>query len=163
MLHRLCHEFLISFAAILLSLSLMVFWCSQWLLSSYNTQLLLMVFLVIVSLLLAGFFGYHANLCLTNTTTNETFKWEDYISWQRKLNEARVSAAALKASISGMSSEAKRPESKCKSFFRRSPLEDSQVVAKENKYDKGFFHNMFEVLFPLSTRPSFSQTKSKPS
>ncbi|KAH8507408.1 hypothetical protein H0E87_009805, partial [Populus deltoides] len=73
-----------------------------------------------------------------------TFKWEDYISWQRKLNEARVSAAALKASISGMSSEAKHPESKCKSFFRRSPLEDSQVVAKENKYDKGFFHNMFE-------------------
>eukprot|EP00258_Populus_trichocarpa_P040473 XP_024456492.1 probable protein S-acyltransferase 17 [Populus trichocarpa] len=73
-------------------------------------------------------FGYHANLCLTNTTTNETFKWEDYISWQRKLNEARVSAAALKASISGMSSEAKRPESICKSFFRRSPLEDSQVV-----------------------------------
>lgn len=136
---------------------------AQWLLSSYNTQLLLMVFLVIVSLLLAGFFGYHANLCLTNTTTNETFKWEDYISWQRKLNEARVSAAALKASISGMSSEAKRPESKCKSFFRRSSLEDSQVVAKENKYDKGFFHNMFEVLFPLSTRPSFSQTKSKPS
>ncbi|KAJ6928859.1 protein S-acyltransferase 17 isoform X1 [Populus alba x Populus x berolinensis] len=136
---------------------------AQWLLSSYNTQLLLMVFLVIVSLLLAGFFGYHANLCLTNTTTNETFKWEDYISWQRKLNEARVSAAALKASISGMSSEAKRPENKCKSFFRRSPLEDSQVVAKENKYDKGFFHNMFEVLFPLSTRPSFSKTKSKPS
>ncbi|KAL3591260.1 hypothetical protein D5086_009900 [Populus alba] len=74
----------------------------------------------------------------------QTFKWEDYISWQRKLNEARVSAAALKANISGMSSEAKRPESKCKSFFRISPLEDSQVVAKENKYDKGFFHNMFE-------------------
>ncbi|KAH8507415.1 hypothetical protein H0E87_009812 [Populus deltoides] len=79
----------------------------------------------------------------------QTFKWEDYISWQRKLNEARVSAAALKASISGMSSEAKRPESKCKSFFRRSPLEDSQVVAKENKYDKGFFHNMFEALTQL--------------
>ncbi|KAB5556303.1 hypothetical protein DKX38_007212 [Salix brachista] len=92
-----------------------------------------------------------------------TFKWEDYISWQKKLNEARASAAALKASISGMSSEAKRPESKFKSFFRRSPLEDTQVVAKENKYDKGFFRNVFEVIFPLSTRSSFLHTKSKPS
>ncbi|KAL0005772.1 hypothetical protein SO802_013333 [Lithocarpus litseifolius] len=48
----------------------------QWLLASYNTQILLMVFLAIVSLLLAGFFSYHAKLCLTNTTTNETFKWQ---------------------------------------------------------------------------------------
>ncbi|XVF06189.1 hypothetical protein REPUB_Repub06bG0026000 [Reevesia pubescens] len=43
----------------------------QWLLGSYNTQILRMVFMAIVSLLLAGFFAYHANLCLTNTTTNE--------------------------------------------------------------------------------------------
>lgn len=43
----------------------------QWLLGAYNTQILLMVFLAIVSLSLAGFFGYHAKLCLTNTTTNE--------------------------------------------------------------------------------------------
>jgi len=43
----------------------------QWLVGTYNTQILLMVFLAIVSLLLAGFFAYHANLCLTNTTTNE--------------------------------------------------------------------------------------------
>ena len=30
-----------------------------------------MVFLAIVSMLMAAFFGYHAKLCLTNTTTNE--------------------------------------------------------------------------------------------
>ncbi|RZC52432.1 hypothetical protein C5167_020863 [Papaver somniferum] len=43
----------------------------QWVLGAYNTQILLMVFLAVVSLLLAGFSGYHAHLCLTNTTTNE--------------------------------------------------------------------------------------------
>ncbi|KAJ0014462.1 hypothetical protein Pint_19925 [Pistacia integerrima] len=133
----------------------------QWLLGSYNTQILLMVFLAIVSLLLAGFFGYHANLCRTNTTTNETFKWQDYINWRRKLNEARASAAALKSSISGMSSESKLPESKWKAFFRRSPLEDAEVVVKNNVYDKGMFHNIWEVIYPLSTRRSFSQRKSK--
>lgn len=45
----------------------------QWLLASYNNQILLMLFLAIVSLLLSGFFGYHAHLCLTNTTTNEVY------------------------------------------------------------------------------------------
>ncbi|XP_059652585.1 probable protein S-acyltransferase 17 [Cornus florida] len=132
----------------------------QWLLGSYNTQILLMVFLAIVSLLLAGFFGYHANLCLTNTTTNETFKWQDYISWQKKVNEAKASTAALKESISGLSHEEKPPESKWKAFFRRSRLEEVDVV-KNNIYDKGYCHNLSEIIFPFSTRPSFSKMKSK--
>lgn len=133
----------------------------QWLLGSYNTQLLLMVFLAIVSLLLAGFFSYHANLCFTNTTTNETFKWEDYIRWQQKLNEAKASTAALKAGISGLNCERKPPESKWKAFFRRSRLEDVEPVSKNNFYDKGFLRNLHEIIFPLSSRHSFSQAKSK--
>ncbi|WCJ43561.1 DHHC-type zinc finger family protein [Euphorbia peplus] len=133
----------------------------QWLLGSYNTQILLLVFLAVVSLLLAGFFGYHANLCLKNTTTNETFKWQEYISWQRKVHEARVSAAALKASISGLSGETKPPMSKCKAFFQRSPLEDTEIDAKKNIYDKGILENLMEIVFPFSTRRSFWKRKSK--
>ncbi|TYH92803.1 hypothetical protein ES332_A13G209000v1 [Gossypium tomentosum] len=133
----------------------------QWLLDAHNTQILLMVFMGVVSLLLAGFFAYHANLCLTNTTTNETFKWQDYISWQKKLIEARASTAALKANIAGMTTEGKPQESKCKSFFRRSLLQDTEAIVKKNVYDKGFFHNLYEVVFPVSTRASFLHTKSK--
>ncbi|KAG1327770.1 hypothetical protein COCNU_01G017040 [Cocos nucifera] len=109
----------------------------QWLLSSYNTQILLIMFLAIVSLLLAGFFGYHAHLCLTNTTTNETFKWQDYISWKRKLNEAKSSAAALKASIQAVTGESNPPKSKWRAFFRRSPPQNEEVVVKNNVYDQG--------------------------
>ncbi|KAG5084379.1 hypothetical protein AAZX31_19G225000 [Glycine max] len=134
----------------------------QWLLGSYNTQILLMVFLAIVGMLLAGFFGYHAKLCLTNTTTNETFKWQDYMDWQRKLKEANVSAEALKQSIGGMSSEKQPLLSKWRAFFRKSPLEDV-VVVKNNVYDKGFFHNIQEVISPFSTRRSFTQNKLKSS
>ncbi|KAK7397254.1 hypothetical protein VNO78_18421 [Psophocarpus tetragonolobus] len=133
----------------------------QWLLGSYNTQILLMVFLAIVGMLLAGFFGYHAKLCLSNTTTNETFKWQDYMDWQRKLKEAKVSAEALKQSIGGMSSE-KQPLSKWRAFFRKSPLEDV-VVVKNNIYNKGLFHNIQEVISPFSTRRSFAQNKLKSS
>ncbi|KAI3975695.1 hypothetical protein MKX01_023121 [Papaver californicum] len=132
----------------------------QWVLGAYNTQILLMVFLAVISLLLAGFFGYHAHLCLTNTTTNEAFKWKDYISLKMKINEAKVSAAALKARISGMTGETKPPESKWKAFFRKSPLEDVEVIVKDNIYDKGFFSNLNEIVFPLSTRGSFLASKS---
>lgn len=133
----------------------------QWLLGSYNTQILLIVFVAIVGMLLGGFFGYHAKLCLSNTTTNETFKWQDYMDWQRKLKEAQASAAALKQSISGMNSEKQSLSSnKWRAFFRRSPLEDV-VVVKNNVYNKGFLHNIWEIISPLSTRQSFTQTKLK--
>lgn len=93
----------------------------------------------------------------------QTVKWQDHMNWQRKVNEARASAAALKASINGMSSERKPPDSKWKTFFRRSPLEDTGAVVKNNIYDRGILHNVWEVISPPSTRRSFLRTKSKSS
>ncbi|KAK6126783.1 hypothetical protein DH2020_039472 [Rehmannia glutinosa] len=175
----------------------------QWLLNAYNTQILIMVFLAVVSLLLAGFFTYHTKLCLTNTTTNEpkkrtdmlndqtkvnllsnrrgeqkslskerrtpgrqqgdkpsplayaspfnnydfpkieSFKWREHLSWQRKVKEAKASAEALKASLGELNQERKPQESKWKTFFRRSRLEELDVV-KNNIYDRGFLHNIYE-------------------
>lgn len=132
---------------------------AQWLLSSYNTQILIMVFLAIVSLLLGGFFGYHAKLCVSNTTTNESFKWEEYLSWQRKLKEAKASEAALRECLHEVNHR-KPPESKLKTICRRSRLKQVEVL-KNNIYDKGFVQNISEIIFPLSTRRSFSPNKSK--
>ncbi|KAL7133202.1 hypothetical protein ABFS83_12G124300 [Erythranthe nasuta] len=132
----------------------------QWLSNSYNTQILIMVFLAVVSLLLGGFFTYHAKLCLTNTTTNESFKWQEQLSWQRKVNEAKASAEALKASLGELDQEKKPRESKWRTFFRRSRLQEVELV-KNNIYDKGFLHNIYEVAIPFSTRRSFSVNKPK--
>ncbi|GER36014.1 pentatricopeptide repeat-containing protein [Striga asiatica] len=110
----------------------------QWLLNSHNTQILIIVFLAVISLLIAGFFIYHAKLCITNTTTNESFKWQEHMSWQRKVNEAKASEAALKASLGELHEERKSQGSKWTAFFRRSRLEEVQVV-KNNLYDKGFY------------------------
>ncbi|XP_039146285.1 probable protein S-acyltransferase 17 [Dioscorea cayenensis subsp. rotundata] len=132
----------------------------QWLLGSHNTQVLLIVFLFLVTLLLAGFFAYHTHLCMTNTTTNETFKWQDYISWKKKINEAKASAAALKASLQSMNGEGKAiKHSKWRAFFRKSPLQYEEEVIKNNIYDQGIIKNLLEILFPLSERSSFHHQK----
>ncbi|XP_020108599.1 probable protein S-acyltransferase 17 isoform X6 [Ananas comosus] len=133
----------------------------QWFLGSYNTQILLTVFLVVVAMLLAGFFGYHVHLCLTNTTTNETFKWQDYISWKKKLNEAKASAVALKASTHAVNRDGKSPLSKWKVCCRRAPPQQSEEeVIKNNVYDQGVVSNIYEILVPLSERRSLSHLKS---
>lgn len=90
----------------------------------------------------------------------QSFKWQEHLSWQRKVNEAKASAEALKASLGELDQERKPQESKWRTFFRRSRLEVLEVV-KNNIYDKGIFHNVFEVVIPFSTRRSFLGNKSK--
>ncbi|KAK8960118.1 putative S-acyltransferase [Platanthera guangdongensis] len=131
----------------------------QWLLDAHNTQMILIVFLIVISLLLAGFFGYHAQLCFTNTTTNEAFKWQEYLSWRRKVNEAQASAEALRAIIRAVDGEAKVPTGKCRNPFRRSPFQ-SDLAVKNNVYDRGIFRNALEILVPLSERRSFIHPKA---
>ncbi|KAJ1697675.1 hypothetical protein LUZ63_006187 [Rhynchospora breviuscula] len=131
----------------------------QYFLASYNAQILLTVFLGIISLLLAGFFGYHAHLCLTNMTTNETFKWQDYISWKRKVNEAKTSETALKESLNIMNGTTPVPQSKWRTFCKKSPLQKEEPIVVNNVYNKGVFCNIYEILVPLSQRRSFFHSK----
>jgi len=134
---------------------------AQWLLAVHNTQILLSVFLAILALLLGGFCAYHAHLCLKNTTTNESFKWQDYVVWMKRENEAKANAAALKASMGSANSDAhKTPPSKWRAFFVRSRRPSMEPVVKNNIYDRGMIRNMFEVIVPLSERKSFSRRKS---
>lgn len=90
----------------------------------------------------------------------QSFKWQEHLSWQRKVNEAKAGAAALKASLGELNQEKKPQESKWKAFFRRSRLEELQVV-KNNIYDKGYLHNIYEIVVPFSMRQSFLLSKSK--
>jgi len=134
---------------------------AQWLLAVHNTQILLAVFLGIISLLLGGFCAYHVHLCLSNTTTNETFKWQDYIFWMKKENAAKASAAALKSSIDAARSEAQKlAPSRWRTFFSKSQIPAEEPVVTKNIYDVGRIRNLCEVIVPLSERKSFSRRKS---
>ena len=91
----------------------------------------------------------------------QSFKWQDYIMWMKKENEAKANAAALKASMGSANSDAhKTPPSKWRAFFVRSRRPSMEPVVKNNIYDRGMIRNMFEVIVPLSERKSFSRRKS---
>lgn len=82
------------------------------------------------------------------------------MDWRRKLNEAKASAAALKASLHTSNGEFKEaPKSKCRQFFSKSHLQ-SEVVVKNNVYDKGILRNVLEILVPISERQPFFHRKA---
>jgi len=146
----------------------------QWFLNFYNTQVLLILFMAVTSLLLAGFFGYHVHLVITNTTTNETFKWESYKKWQISLTQVQAATESLKHSAElvkagkQMNPDANTHDSKyhllnCylnfKGLFSRWKKEKQSFV-QNNVYDRGVIHNISEAIYPLSCRKYFSLTKS---
>lgn len=79
------------------------------------------------------------------------FKWQDYMRWKRKLSEAKASAEAPKASMHSMNGE-----SKWRTFFCRSPLQNEVVVAKNCMYG-----DPYEIVFPLSERSFFCSKSIK--
>jgi hypothetical protein len=76
----------------------------------------------VIALALLGFWGYHIWLIRCGTTTNETFKWSDL-----RFDHTR---SAKKAGGG------------------RAPA----IRVPPNAYNRGFWRNMADVLFPLSSR-----------
>lgn len=124
----------------------------QWVVAVYSEQLLILLFLGVISLLLIGFFGYHLYLVLTNTTTNETYKWEGYKRWQKEVLMKQHQAANETALSSSEQVSKKRFKLVCNfPFFSRkgvAPLKDA--LKRNNVYDKGVLQNLAEVFFPRS-------------
>ncbi|KAH9296839.1 hypothetical protein KI387_028521, partial [Taxus chinensis] len=90
----------------------------QWLLNFYNTQVLLIIFLAVISLLLAGFFFYHIHLVITNTTTNETFKWDSYRRWQLSLTQVKAATESLNHSAEPVNVDQQTETSNSTTLYR---------------------------------------------
>ncbi|XP_002964637.2 probable protein S-acyltransferase 17 [Selaginella moellendorffii] len=108
----------------------------QWVITFYNHQVLLLMFLFVVSILLASFLVYHLYLIARNTTTNEVYKWEAYTRWYTDAN--------------GKSED---PGKTSKSLWNGcgfwSARRKSDPDRAENIYNSGMARNFGEVLFPL--------------
>lgn len=79
---------------------------------------------------------------------------------QKKISEAKASAAALKAGMSNTDLE-RSSKSKWRGLWRRSEAKAEAIVAKRNMYDKGNFRNISEIVFPLSSRQAFQKPSHK--
>ncbi|KAL2635089.1 hypothetical protein R1flu_006568 [Riccia fluitans] len=130
----------------------------QWLLTFYSTQVLMMVFLFVVSVLLAGFASYHIYLILVNTTTNETYKWDMYQRWQAELAYTKILEESKIAGIDRGFPVQKR-NWMCGMFSFLSSRDPSlpprpklSNFKQKNIYNRGMFANLAEAVFPISNR-----------
>jgi hypothetical protein len=153
----------------------------RWLVHQHAPLVGLCFALLMISIVLLGFFGYHVSLILHNTTTNETFKWQDlrrhirYKAKQAKLAAKRAANAAKKTadSSTGAAGEVEGtsgvtggveelPEQTAESLLPPNSTGgeldgDTRLRAVErmedlvNLYNNGLFANLREALFPDST------------
>ncbi|KAL1523796.1 hypothetical protein AB1Y20_018719 [Prymnesium parvum] len=109
--------------------------CVQYLFMHHNIVLAIGIFCFVIGIALSGFWGYHVWLIWCGKTTNETFKWEDL---QFDLQEE----------------------------YRKKHKVDRKKKIKvklpPNIYARGFFQNVLEVVYPLSSRPvqGFKQARA---
>lgn len=136
----------------------------QWVLAYHSEQLLLLMFLGTISLLLMGFFGYHLYLVLTNTTTNESYKWESYKRWKQEVSKGQ---GAKKTTVDGSASSSeqvlkKRFKVVCSLpfFTGKKVLLHQERLERDNVYNKGVLRNLGEVFFPKSSRLWWKGSKS---
>ncbi|CAM6114097.1 unnamed protein product [Calypogeia fissa] len=139
----------------------------QWLVIFYSAQVLMMIFLSVVSILLVSFTGYHIYLVVMNTTTNETYKWDDYQRWQAEMAWSKILAEESEKSDKGKAEVANKSVRKSgllgffsKSHTRLPSKPKPSSFKNDNVYNRGFFANAGEVVYPLSSR---SKVPSRPS
>ncbi|CAM6016843.1 unnamed protein product [Sphagnum balticum] len=132
----------------------------QWLLVYYSTQVLLIIFLGILSLLLAGFFSYHLYLIFVNTTTNETYKWDRRQHWQRVQAQAERERNSVDTPSDPVPQRS-RMLVKCQEIFCCKSGPNLPIVADVNIYNKGIVRNLAEVMFPSVDHGSAKKPEKK--
>lgn len=122
----------------------------QWLLAYYSTQVMLVIFLLVISLLLMGFFGYHLSLVAYNTTTNETYKWDRL----KRYAEVEATKQASEAKDIPSAEQRQQSQGKCGWLRCMSCWGSAPKLEERNIYDRGIWKNVFEVLNPQGFKRS---------
>jgi len=131
-----------------------------------GTALPLGFFCGVISIVMFCFLGYHMWLVSRNTTTNETYKWQDYVRYvyfylrkkkefeEPKEKEAEVKQKSKKNGDSETRNRkgAKKEVALADITVPQYKLDSKGKVIVKNTYDKGVIMNFYEVLSPPSYR-----------
>ena len=115
----------------------------QYLFVHHNIIMAIGIFTAVIGIALFGFLAYHLYLVWCGTTTNESFKWADLKDELTAREHAKVAERELQASRQQAASGTTQKKSG-----------RVEVVVPQNIYDNGFWRNLWEVLYPLSSRPA---------
>lgn len=105
--------------------------------------------MLLMGIALACFLGYHVYITSVGQTTNENGKWSDIREWYKKQHilyqtAVREGNSEISNKIEGVSDDVYEEKT-------RREIVDPGPIPK-NLYNRGFFANWSEVLFPLSLR-----------
>ena len=107
---------------------------SQYMFAHHNIVMAIGIFCAVIGAALWGFLAYHIYLVWCGTTTNETFKWDD-----------------LKCELTAQAKEQDRERAKKSKTKSSAP---TAVTVPDNIYCRSFFSNLWEIVYPLSSRPA---------
>lgn len=123
----------------------------QYLVYAAVPILALFLFTVFIGVVVYGFLGYHLWLISRGTTTNETFKWQDFEEDQQLLKKQQQKRAK-NSSI---------PVDDFEDEFADLPLVKAKPIT--NIYHRGVFKNFSEVFFPLAEETRHPASSFPPS
>ncbi|PRP89340.1 hypothetical protein PROFUN_02214 [Planoprotostelium fungivorum] len=134
----------------------------QWVMSAGGLVAPLGLFTGIISIVLYGFFAYHIYLIVVNTTTNESYKWYDYVDQAQvkfymahkdEIEEQKKVVEAEKTK--GKKKDARRdhrdPDWTLADYtIPKYRLDSRGKVVVKNMYNRGWRKNLAEVIWPPS-------------
>jgi hypothetical protein len=136
---------------------------ASYLLNESGMNIPMAIFCGVLAIVLYLFWAYHMWLIAKNTTTNESYKWKDFIRKVNFLKRAKAAQehGAKKGDGSGEEWRERARKvadgaSSTKTFEELAALDTKKL---KNIYQRGFARNLWEVIYPPSSR--FKGTKAE--
>jgi palmitoyltransferase len=106
----------------------------------------------LISLVLYGFWAYHCYLISKNTTTNETFKWDDIKRYVKSREKQLIAEKETANTNNNTTTKKKKQDVKNKKQDDKKPEEDPKLPpwTREhlvNTYNHGISNNFYEVFY----------------